>query len=67
MISSLQAQQINAHLMLTSAFYWIASANAEAGQIILTARAKIAIEMDSMVLVTAVSLSAPKDYWGRAA
>lgn len=60
-MTTLQAQQIHAHLKLTSAFYFVAGRDKAAGLVILDARGQLANEMDSETLVDAITLSVVKD------
>jgi hypothetical protein len=60
-----QAQQINAHMTLTSAFFH--SKDSNACMKILNARQELAAEMDAVSLLTAINLSSQMDYFTRVA
>jgi hypothetical protein len=54
-MTTLQAKQINAYMMLNSAF-WHAFRDASAAIVIIDARMEVSLEMDSETLLTAITL-----------
>jgi hypothetical protein len=65
-MTTAQAKQVHAHMILTSAFYHLVG-DFHAGLAILDARTRVVEEMDSDTLMTAINLSCEMDYFGRAA
>lgn len=66
-MTTFQAQQIKAHLILTSAFFHVCPKDEKAALVILNCRGLLAAEMDGQTLIDAIHLSAQNDYYGRAA
>ena len=63
-MTPLQAKQINAYMMLNSAFWHIYLHDHLAAILILDARGALALEMDSHSLLTAIALSEQlEDTW----